>query len=443
MLLFAPRRSRPFPPAIRACTGIPFFFIVTVGCWPHATVAREEVARLTSQSVTGGSGFGLAVAICGNHIVVGAPYDTASATGAAVVFVRNGSSWSEQVTLVGSAVGFRDTFGFSVALEGDLLVVGAPHDDPAGPGFGFATVFRNSGKAWVEEAVLFASGSELADSFGWSVEIDAGRIVVGAPGENFETGAAYVFALDGTTWLEEARLAAVDGASGDAFGRSVSVLGDRIVVGAIRNIDANATSGSVYVFRREGKSWLDEQKLSASDAPELIAFGLAVSMDGTSILVGAPNDDELGINAGSAYVFRKDASEWIQQAKLTASDTVTLDAFGGAAALRRNIAVIGRSGRNDEEDRAGAAYLFKRHQDQWFEVDKLVASEANPSIGLGVAISIDQDTCAVGAGGAVYLFDLKAGIPATSRSGIIILLLTLLMAGSVLIKRHRKSHRRA
>ena len=172
-------RSRVFGHVYRACRKIMPFLSLAFGCWPITVSGKEEIPKLTSNNVTPASGFGAAVAISEDYIVVGAPGQTADISGAAVVFQRVGSTWFEQQLIIGSKVGPFDTFGFAVAIDVDRIVIGAPHVDPAGSGFGFAYIFHRKGDTWVEETQLVSSGSADGDKFGFAVAMAGDPLGVG------------------------------------------------------------------------------------------------------------------------------------------------------------------------------------------------------------------------------------------------------------------------
>jgi hypothetical protein len=171
-------------------------------------------------------------------------------------------------------------------------------------------------------------------------------------------GSAYVFTRSGSTWTQQAKLTASDAAAGDLFGDPVSVSGDTAVVGAYGNDDAGSWSGSAYVFTRSGGVWTQQAKLTASDAAADDWFGISVSVSGDTAVVGSDWDDDAGRNSGSAYVFKRNGSTWTQQAKLTASDAAEGDWFGVSVSVWGDTAVVGSSFDDDAGLYSGSAYVF-------------------------------------------------------------------------------------
>ncbi len=267
----------------------------------------------------------------------------------------------EQAKLTASDGAAVDGFGSSVAISGDTVVVGAVGADiNANADQGSAYVFVKPVGGWATastfNAKLTASDGAAGDAFGGSVAISGDTVVVGAVGANANQGAAYVFVKPVGGWAgaltETAKLIASDGAAGDQFGISVGVSGDTVVVGAfLDDIGANSEQGSAYVFVKPVGGWMNmtqTAKLTASDGAFNDNFGFSVAVSGDTVVVGAFLDD-IGANSdqGSAYVFVKPVGGWMnmtQTAKLTASDGAAGDGFGFSVAVSGDTAVVGASG---------------------------------------------------------------------------------------------------
>ena len=249
--------------------------------------------KLTASDGAAGDLFGHAVSLSGDTAVIGAPIDDAS-KGSAYVFVRNGTTWSEQAKLTASDGLAGDYFGISVSLSGDTVVVGAYEDDA---GKGSAYVFTRNGTTWSEQAKLTASDGAAGDGFGF-VSLTGDAVVIGAPFDDAFKGSAYVFTRNGTTWSEQAKLTASDGAGNDTFGFRVSLIGDTVVIGAPSLFGIG--TGSAYLFVRSGTTWSQRAKLTASDGAVGDKFGLGVSLSVDTAVIGARGDDA---SRGSAYVF--------------------------------------------------------------------------------------------------------------------------------------------
>ena len=210
-----------------------------------------------------------------------------------------------------------------------------------------------------ESAKLLASDGAAGDVFGFEVAVSGDTAVVGAfrdDDKGTESGSAYVFVRSGTTWTQQAKLLASDGAAGDEFGFSVAVSGDTAVVGAFRDDDKGTESGSAYVFVRSGTTWTQQAKLLASDGRLFDIFGISIAVSGDTVVVGASFDDDNGSASGSAYVFARSGTTWTQQAKLLASDGAFFDTFGTSVAVSGDTAVVGAFRDDDKGTDSGSAW---------------------------------------------------------------------------------------
>jgi hypothetical protein len=436
-----------------------------------------QQAYLKAPPLTSASdSFGSSVAVSGDTVVVGAPNEDSNATGvngneadnsaadsgAAYVFVRSGTTWTQQAFLKASNTGASDNFGFSVAVSGDTVVVGADGEDSnatgvngngvgnSDSGSGAAYVFVRSGTTWTQQAYLKASNTGVQDSFGTSVAVSGNTVVVGADGEDSsatgvngnqadntaaDSGAAYVFVRSGTIWSQQAYIKASNAGASDAFGISVAVAGNTVVVGAYFE-DSNATgvngnqadnslsgSGAAYVFVRSGTTWNQQAYLKASNAGASDLFGNAVAVSGGTVVVGADgeNSNAAGVNgdqadntagnSGAAYVFIRSGTTWSQQAYLKASNTGAGDLFGNAVGVSGDTVVVGAwqedsnatgvdgDQANESAFAAGAAYVFVRSGTNWTQQAYLKASNTGEGDAFGRSVAVSGDTVVVGADG--------------------------------------------
>jgi len=373
-------------------------------------VTRQLLASLvetkrTASDAAAGDWFGLSVAVAGDTAVVGANLEDAGGffnTGAAYVFTRSGSSWSEQAKLVASDAAAVDRFGSSVAVSGETVVVGASHEDAGGSDAGAAYVFTRSGSSWSEQAKLVASDAEAGDLFGRSVAVSGETVVVGAWGEDAGgagAGAAYVFTRSGGSWSEQAKLTASDAQANDQFGYSTAVSDETVVVGADAEDEGGSNAGAAYVFTRSGGSWSEQAKLTSSDTQANDRFGSYVAVSGETIVVGAWAETTSGTSAGAAYVFTRSGGSWSEQAKLMASDAEAGDRFGSSVAVSGETVVVGASHEDAGGSAAGAAYVFARSGGSWSEQAKLTASDATADDRFGFSVAVADETAVVGAYG--------------------------------------------
>lgn len=265
-----------------------------------------------------------------------------------------------------------------------------------------STAVAQAGIYLDESAVLHATNGEAGDRFGAALDLFEDTLVVGAIGDDdrgLDAGAAYVFERTGTTWTETDKLFPSDPAPGDEFGNAVSIHGDTIVVGAFKNSVATALQdGAAYVFVRQGTEWVQQARLLAGDPGPNYNFGYSVSNWGDKVLVGSPDDDVNGNRSGSAYLFVRNGAVWTQLEKLTPSDAVTRQRFGFSVSIFGPRLVVGAPNIDGIAiDDYGAAYVFVREGTNWVESQKLMQTFGDDHIAYGRSVAINQDVLAVGA----------------------------------------------
>lgn len=335
------------------------------------------------------------------------------ATGFAIVLASSASSaWGqcEVAKLLDADGAAGDDFGQSVAASADVVILGARKDDGLiSEDTGSASIYRYDPDTsqWGIEGKLVASDALEGEWFGGFVAICQDIAVVGAT-KDFDngtnSGSAYVFRYNGRKWVEEAKLLASDGQAGALFG-SVAISGNVVIVGAQRDNEGGLDTGSAYVFRFDPKTsqWVEEAKLVASDGSQADWFGRAVAISGDIVIVGSFHDDDacpgdIWCNSGSAYIYRyrPDTALWVQEAKLVASDTAYGDIFGKSVAISGDVVIIGTSGDGNVPG-SGSAYVFRFDPATsiWVEEVELVASDGDAP-GFGVSVSLSGDVALVG-----------------------------------------------
>ena len=350
--------------------------------------------------------FGNSVSIDGNYAIIGC-YQDDGCKGSAYIFKRDGSTWSEEAKLIPSDGESGDYAGLSVSISGNYAILGAPTKEAA-------YIFIRSGSTWTQQAKLIPTGGGVLDFFGWSVAISGEYAIVGGTNYDYGRGVAFVFKRSGTTWNQEAKLLASDGATGDRFGY-VDINDDVAIVGAYDDDNDNGLSaGAAYIFKREPAGyWYQEAKIIANDGASDDYFGVDVSITDDYVAVGALGDDS---KKGSAYVFRYIVGVgWQQVAKLTASDGLADDRFGCSVSIIQDYVVVGAF---FDDSHAGSTYIFKFDRTNWVQEAKLVASDREPEDIFGISVSIDENNVVVGArlddnengedAGAAYFF-IKSG----------------------------------
>jgi hypothetical protein len=379
----------------------------------------QEQAKLLASDGHYGDRFGMAVSISGDYAIIGAQFndDKGESCGSVYIFKNDGASWSQQQKLIASDGTAFDLFGYVVSISGDYAIGGAPYDDDNGTDSGSAYIIKRDGTNWSEQAKLVASDGADEDHFGISVSISGDKTIVGASDDNDNgmlIGSAYIFNRDGTSWSQQQKLTAADIDVDGHFGISVSISGDYAIVGAYGDDDNGTKSGSAYIFKRNGTSWSEQAKLIASDGSAEDNFGISVSISGDYAIVGAFLDDDNGRDSGSAYIFKRDGTSWSEQAKLVASDGAADDYFGRSVSISGDYAIVGAYADDDNGSWSGSAYIFKRDGTSWSEQAKLVASDGAADDYFGYPVSISGNRAIIGAGnkddngessGSAYIFD--------------------------------------
>jgi len=373
----------------------------------HAEVG-EQLGKILPDDGAATDRFGCDVAISGNNAVVGAAYDADNGpiSGSAYL-VRFGSIMGpEIVKLVADDGAMNDFFGWSIAISGNTIVIGAAFDDDLGFDSGSAYLFDATTGAQVDK--LLAADGASRDGFGGSVAIDGQYAVIGSrldDDNGSDSGSAYVF--NAGTGEQVVKLLAPDGATDDLFGVSVAISGNTAVVGAVHDDDNGGNSGSAYVFNATTGSLI--AKLLPADGAADDRFGESVAISGTTVIVGAHHDNDNGSHTGSAYLF--DATTGAQITKLVPSDGAAGDFFGFSVAISGNTVVVGAPYDSDNGASSGSAYLFDATTGA--QIDKLVSDDGAMGDNLGYSVAIAGNTTVAGSwgdddngqdSGSAYLF---------------------------------------
>ena len=298
-------------------------------------------------------------------------------------------------------------FGYDVSISAppgrrnaDYAIIGAPGDDGAAENAGAAYIYAFNSPHWQQEVKLTAADAAKGDAFGYVVSIDGTTAVVGAPKDDDtgnNSGAAYLYVRDANGWEQHAKLVPKDSAKLDAFGEAVDMQASTLIVGAPGHTHGGTRfAGAVFVFVRDGGTWREQAKLTADDAGAGDQFGVSVDIEDDTVIVGSKKHDPDGIrDAGAAYIFQRDGNTWKQEAKLTSPGKKKGDHFGTGVATSRNIAIVGAPLSEEEGLSAGAAYSFVNVDGAWNNAATVVPEVAHPNLFYGSAIAISGDTVIV------------------------------------------------
>lgn len=388
--------------------------------WDEVIKLSASDAFGGADNFEGGDEFGNPVFISGNRAIVGALKndDDGFSSGAAYIFELVGETWIEIQKLTASDASGGDRFGESVAIYGDRAIVSAIYNEDDGERSGCAYIFELVDDTWIETQKLTASDASENDYFGSSVSILGEIALVGAPrnddGGGISSGSVYSFELVAGTWEETQKLSASDAALGNSFGSSISLSDNRAIIGALRNIDGGDLSGAAYIFELIDDIWVETQKLTASDADEFDYFGESVAISGDRVIIGASRNDDGGYNSGSAYIFELIADTWVETQKLTASDADASDKFGISVSISGERAIVGAPLNEYSDISSGTAYIFELEEETWVETQILTSTDAEFGDVFGNSVSISGIKAIIGAkwnddagikSGSAYIFE--------------------------------------
>jgi hypothetical protein len=406
-----------------------------------ASIQQSEQILSPAGDVVEHDSFGTAVAIAGNRMVIGGENadGVEVGAGAAFVFERTANGWTQTARLfaadgraepVPNLPGkFRsDSFGLTIAMSGDTIVVGAPGHNHSGrlANVGAVYVFQLVKGTWVQQAELQSPFPTSQDEFGagggfGGIGISGDTVVVTDQGNGFRLpGAVDVFVRSNGVWTLSTQLLVPDDPF--FFPSSVAIDGNTVAVGSsISDAPTAFEAGAAYVFRFSGGKWSAPVTVAAGDATPFAQFGSSVSLRNNLLAVGAITAPGATAQSGAAYVFSGGDSVWTQQAKLSADDGADSDNFGVSIAVSGQTVIVGATGHTPLTNgalSAGAVYVFRQQDGLWLPVAELAASDGIPGGDYGTSVAVFDDTVLVGAdsqhppvegypGGEAYVYKLK------------------------------------
>jgi hypothetical protein len=300
-----------------------------------------------------------------------------SNAGSAYIYYRSGTTWSLQQKIIANDREVDDYFGSSVSISGDYVIAGAWYEDHDASGLntlagaGSAYIFKRNGTRWTQQQKIVASDRGSGDYFGFTVSITENYAIVGAYNEDenvsggstlTDAGSAYIFKLNGSTWSQLQKIVASDRYIGDFFGYSVSISGSYAIIGAIgedEDISGGNTidqAGSAYIFNRIDTTWIQHQKIVSSDRGADEYYGMSVSIDSAYAIIGSymDSEDAIGLNtktnAGSAFILHLSGTNWSQISKIVAGDRAASDYFGISVSLSGDKSIVGAYFEDEDPD---------------------------------------------------------------------------------------------
>lgn len=382
-----------------------------------ANLAHAQCATLPTipEEVTDGDWFGYEIDVSGSRAAVGARNDSTLATNAGAVYImeQDVDGWQTAQKLLPDDGAENDFFGQALALDGDLLAIGAPGADGSGTDIGAVYVFRFSGVEWVQEARIDSQITERdGQLFGAAVALQGDQLFIGAPAGNDIRGRTYFYEFDGAAWTRTTELLPEDVEANDAFGNSIAISGPNIVIGAR---DQDEVKGAAYVYNYDGVEWLQTDKLTATEPVAGDMFAFDVAIDGLTIVCGARNEKE---GRGGAYVFAFDGELWLEEQRLRPAAPRPNDSFGIGVDVDGPTILVGAIRYDDSATNGGAAFRFKHDGETWGDITKIFSTNPSANAGFGRSVALTTDWTIIGSyrddtetltdAGAVYFYEVPA-----------------------------------
>lgn len=371
-----------------------------------------EKAQLIPADSSSNSRFGTSVSLLGNRALVGAYNRTgnnSSFSGSAYIFDFNGTEWLQTAKIYADDETRNDYFGSSVSLSNNRALIGAYGNDDQGSKSGSAYIFDYDGVSWTQTSKLIPDDGEAYDYFGRAVSLIENRAIIGSPGDDtsdIDTGSVYIFEFDNTNWSQTSKITAVDRGPYNNFGTSVSLSDDKVLIGATGNQINNIKSGAAYIYEFNGSNWNFVTKLFSNNLSYNGEFGSSVSYSNGRAIVGAKgfNTNTNTYNQGAVFLFEFNGTHWYQKQMLIANDMGSYDQFGAAVDISGDRIFIGAPRKDDIAYNSGVGYMFEYDGNQWIQSQQL-SPDADPS-GNNFGYSV-----------SVYGTRLLVGMPRDSDNG--------------------------
>ena len=342
----------------------------------------NEDLNYTANDMTLGHGFGTSLDTDGNVLVIGAECEELGETGCAYVYRENGGEWQLEQKLEPDDGVPGQGFGGAVAVDGDTIVVGSRSHDNGGTAAGAIFIFEWDGNNWIQARRFIPEVLEDFDRFGTDVDIDGDTIIVGSPARVSKTrqGSVYVISNDGSDWAVRQNLTGSRSEIGDNFGDSVSISGSRFAVGAYLNEENGVSGGGVYIFSENGGSWSQSQFIRPREIDAGNIFGTDVYIDGDDLVIGDSGDDTNANASGAAYLFRPSDTNpevFVEEQKFLSPENLDFESFGSKVSVTNGIVAVGApSGISSATSTEGRVYLFQNGRNGWTRTSHSFAGAA-------------------------------------------------------------------
>jgi len=365
----------------------------------YAWVLKQEI---NNPSPANSDTFGDSVSLYQDTLVVGTPSDNtgASNAGSVYVYTRSGTTWSLQQTINNPSLTYDDFFGYPNSLYQDTLVVGAIGVDTGATRAGSVYVYVRSGVTWTLQQTINNPSPADYDHFGVTISLYQDTLVVGIYNDDtgaYDAGSVYVYVRSGVTWTLQQTINNPSPAFDDEFSWSVSLYQDTLVVGTPYDDIGATNAGTVYVYIRSGNTWTLQQTINSPSPADYENFGFPVSLYQDTLVVGAYNDDTGIEDSGSVYVYVRSGTSWSLQQTLNNPSPENYDNFGDSVSLYQDTLVVGARYDDTGATNAGSVYVYTRSGTSWSLQQTLNNPSPANSDYFGDLISLYQDTLVIGA----------------------------------------------
>jgi len=369
-----------------------------------------------------GALFGKFVEINNPYLFISAYKDSenGSASGSIYVYKENNGIYNQVFKIFPSDGIEEQFFGYSIHSQGDWLISGAHHDSDFGASSGAAYMINKSNQnTWSIVQKLTPDDLSEADEFGKTVDIYNDYAVCCAyldDDKGVNSGAVYIYKLDGEIWKKLVKLYASDAKEYSQFGLSLDLFEDQLIVGAPYKSDKALEGGSAYIYEKIDNKWVETKIIEPTDIEDNDNFGITVRITGNFAFISSINDDDKGTNSGSVYIYKKEIGTWEFFQKISAPDGFDYDGFGIALECNDSLLIVGSYFDDDKGTNSGSAYIYKNKDDQWVLYKKINASDGEESDAFGVSLSFDKNELIVGAfadsdkgflSGSAYVFSFN------------------------------------
>lgn len=399
------------------------FIIIIAFCTVQQSFAQFPEQKLVPEDIDPGDFFGRYLDIQKDEIIIGAHQDDENGYASGSIYLYSKQAQKDEFDLRQKILpedgNVEEFFGYSIQIDQPWAVIGSHHDSDFGGSSGSAFVLKKENDEWAIVQKLLPSDPKAGDEFGKAVGMAGKNIAIGCflgDDQGTNSGSVYMFHLEGDDWVEYQEFGPEDPAPYDQFGNFLSLSPEGLVVGVPEKRDKGDKSGCAYLFREtENGIWEQVAKILPDDLQEGDEFGQSVHMNQQQIAIGAYKKDNPAENGGAVYLYNWQDQNCTLMQKIISEDNAEGDHFGNAVFLNDDLLAIGAYFDDDNGSKSGSVYLYKKQDDQYHFLSKIISSDGGFGDAFGSALAMDQQFLVVGAyadsdqgffSGSAYVYNL-------------------------------------